>query len=135
MSTAKQLQLIVVTPEKAVLDEAAEMVIVPLFDGEAGIQAGHSPYVAQLGPGELRYKNGAVTQRLFIDGGFVQVRSNTVNVLTSTAKRLDELTEELMTAERSKADTLPATNPVETATKKKATDRVKAMLKVKSKSA
>ncbi|CAN5319423.1 F0F1 ATP synthase subunit epsilon [soil metagenome] len=133
VTTGKTLKLIVVTPEKAVLDQVAEMVVVPLFDGEAGIQAGHSPFVGQLGPGELRYKVGGNTHRLFIDGGFVQVRTDTVNILTPFARKPEELTDALLNAEKTKAEALPGSNPIETATKQRAAAKIKGMAKVKAK--
>jgi F-type H+-transporting ATPase subunit epsilon len=129
----KPLRVVIVTPEKAVLDESVDMVVAPLFDGEIGVQANHSPFVGQLGPGELRYKQGTATHRLFVDGGFVQVRSNTVNVLTPFARKPEELTDALMTAEKAKADALPGTNAVELATKKRAGEKLAAMGKVKAK--
>ena len=33
----KTLQCVVVTPEKAVLDESADFVVVPMIDGELGV--------------------------------------------------------------------------------------------------
>jgi F-type H+-transporting ATPase subunit epsilon len=132
-TTDKTLKLVIVTPEKAVLDAPAELVVVPLFDGEVGVQANHSPFVGEMAPGELRYKSAGVTHRLFVDGGFVQVRSNTVNVLTPLAKKPDELTDLVMNTEAAKAAALPGTNAVELATKKRAEAKLKGMAKVKAK--
>ena len=49
--------------------------VLPLFDGELGVLPGHSAFVGQLGPGELRLTptGGGPARRLFIDGGFAQV--------------------------------------------------------------
>jgi len=80
-----QLQCIVVTPESTSLDEPAEFVALPLYDGEIGIAPGHSPMIGRLGYGELRLKAGATTRRLYVDGGFVQVADNVVSVLTPRA--------------------------------------------------
>lgn len=132
-STEKSLKIVVVTPERAVLDEAAEMVVLPLFDGEFGVMANHSPFVGQLGPGELRIKQADGTKSLFIDGGFAQVSGNTVNVLTQFARKKDELTEALIGAEKAKAEALPATNDVEKATKAKMNARVAAMARLAKK--
>jgi len=78
----KQLQVVVVTPERPVLETQAEMVVLPMFDGERGIQPGHAAFVGQLGQGEFRFTQQGTTQRLRIADGFVQVRSDTVTVLT-----------------------------------------------------
>jgi len=56
-----RVRCIVVTPEKAVLDEIAEMVILPMIDGELGVLHGRAPIIGRLGAGELRLKsNGNV---------------------------------------------------------------------------
>jgi len=133
VTQTKRLQITIVTPEKAVLDESAEMVILPMADGELGVLPGRAPFVGQLGPGELRIKSGTVTKRYFVDGGFVQVRSNTVNVLTATARRPDELNDTLVITERAKAESMETANPVAKALKVRALSRVKGMEKIKAK--
>ena len=75
MASAK-LQCVVVTPEETVLDAGADYVVVPLFDGELGIAAKHSPMIGRLGFGVLKVKSGGETTRYFVDGGFVQVSSD-----------------------------------------------------------
>ncbi|MGL4555014.1 MAG: ATP synthase F1 subunit epsilon [Gemmataceae bacterium] len=87
----KELHCVIVTPERALLDVAADFVSVPLYDGELGVLPGRAPLVGRLGFGELRIRKGATTQHLYVDGGFVQVRDNTVTVLTSRALREDEI--------------------------------------------
>ena len=79
------MKIVVVTPEKAVLEATADMVILPMFDGERGVQRGHAAFVGQLSKGELRVKSGAESKKYKIDGGFVQVAKNVVNVLTAKA--------------------------------------------------
>lgn len=83
MASGKQLQCVVVTPEKAVLDEPADMVILPMIDGELGVQPGRAALVGRLGKGELRLKNGAETKKWQLEGGFAQVRGDVVTVLTT----------------------------------------------------
>src|SRR5262245_14405426 len=75
----------VVTPEQTALETKAEFVALPLFDGEIGIAANHSPLIGRLGYGEMRIKAGGQTQVYYVDGGFVQVADNVVAVLTNRA--------------------------------------------------
>ncbi|MCS6977381.1 MAG: ATP synthase F1 subunit epsilon [Gemmatales bacterium] len=79
------LQCVVVTPERTILDEQAEFVALPMYDGELGVLPGRAPLIGRLGTGELRLTTGGHSQRFYIDGGFAQVRSNVVTVLTSRA--------------------------------------------------
>ena len=74
----RELQCVVVTPERALLDEPADFVALPLYDGELGVLPGRAPLIGRLGFGELRIRKGDQTQRFYVDGGFVQVRDNVV---------------------------------------------------------
>ncbi len=128
-----KIQVIVVTPEKAVLDEHADFVVLPLHDGEIGIQHDHAAFVGQLGPGEFRYTIGGTIVRYYIDGGFAQVRTNTVTVLTAKAIKSTDLTpakaEEAILA----AETLPLTNSIERTNREKALARATGMARVAAK--
>jgi F-type H+-transporting ATPase subunit epsilon len=87
----RTLQCVVVTPERALLDETVDFVVLPLYDGELGVLPGRAPLIGRLGPGELRIRHGTTTQRFYIDGGFAQVRGDVVTVLTPQALRADEI--------------------------------------------
>src|SRR5205809_5091602 len=84
-TSPKKLQCVLVTPERAVLDEAVDFVALPMYDGELGVLPGRAPLIGRLGYGELRTRHGSVTRRFFVDGGFAQVRANVVTVLTPGA--------------------------------------------------
>jgi F-type H+-transporting ATPase subunit epsilon len=79
------LQCVVVTPEQALVDETADFVALPMYDGELGVLPGRAPLIGRLGYGELRVRRGTTTQRFYVDGGFAQVRANVVTVLTGKA--------------------------------------------------
>ena len=81
----RKLRCVVVTPEKAVLDEPTDFVAVPMYDGELGIEAGRLPLIGRLGYGELRIGHSDRARRWYVDGGFVQVRADVVTVLTARA--------------------------------------------------
>src|SRR5919201_5833253 len=87
----RTLTCVVVTPERALLDEPADFVALPMYDGELGVLPGRAPLIGRLGYGELRLRRGATTQRYFVDGGFAQVRSNVVTVLTPRAIRGEDI--------------------------------------------
>src|SRR5713226_2820613 len=87
--TPGSLQCVMVTPERAVLDEPVDFVALPMYDGELGVLRGRAPLIGRLGYGELRIRHGEETQRFFVDGGFAQVRANVVTVLTPRAVRGD----------------------------------------------
>src|SRR5436190_10662153 len=107
-STARELRCVIVTPEKALLDEPADFVALPLYDGEIGILPGRAPLVGRLGFGELRIRRGNATKRYYVDGGFVQVRANVVSVLTSRAMPLEEITAQTVKQAAEKAAAIKA---------------------------
>lgn len=80
-----ELTCTVVTPEQTALETKADFVALPLFDGEIGIMANHSPLIGRLGYGEMRIKQGSQEVSYYVDGGFVQVADNVVAVLTNRA--------------------------------------------------
>jgi F-type H+-transporting ATPase subunit epsilon len=84
-TTHRSLRCVVVTPERAVLDEAADFVALPMYDGELGVEPGRLPLIGRLGYGELRIRRGGDAHRYYVDGGFVQVRADVVTVLTARA--------------------------------------------------
>src|ERR1700758_491706 len=85
------VQCVVVTPERAVLDEAVDFVALPMYDGELGVLPGRAPLIGRLGFGGLRTGVGRTVHRYYIDGGFVQVRADMVSVLTGRAMPAEEI--------------------------------------------
>lgn len=128
-----KVRCVVVTPEKAVLDQVAEMAILPMFDGELGVLPGRAPLIGRLGAGELRLKTGDKVVRYFIEPGFVQVRGNVITVLTAKAQKAEEVTTALAEKAAADAEAMPFTNAVERSNKSKARDRAQGMKKVAAK--
>ncbi|MCA9178382.1 MAG: ATP synthase F1 subunit epsilon [Planctomycetales bacterium] len=109
----------VVTPEATALEEVAEFVALPLYDGEVGIGGNHSAMIGRLGFGELRLRTGSDVKRYYIDGGFVQVADNVVSVLTERAVPVADLRRS--DAERQLAEALKM--PAATAEQQEARNR------------
>jgi F-type H+-transporting ATPase subunit epsilon len=127
-----RLQCVVVTPERKVLDELADFVALPLYDGELGVLPGRTPLIGRLGYGALRTNAGATTRRYFVDGGFAQVRDNVVTVLTSRAIPASNIDPAAAAAELEQAEARVATSEHDQAEKAKALDRARALLRVAS---
>ena len=130
-----KVRCVIVTPEKAVLDAVADMVILPMFDGELGVLPGRAPIIGRLGAGELRLKTAGNVTRYFVEAGFVQVRDNVISVLTAKAQQADGVTAAMAEKASADAEALPFTNAVERANKAKARDRAQGMKKVVAKNA
>jgi len=88
---ADKLNLEVITPEKLALREQVDEVIVPGLDGELGILPDHTPLISQLKTGILSYRQGAQNRRMHVSGGFVEVASDRVSVLSDVAEKPEEI--------------------------------------------
>jgi F-type H+-transporting ATPase subunit epsilon len=120
------LRCVVVTPERALLDQEADFVALPMFDGELGVLPGRAPLIGRLGYGELRVRKGQETRRYFVDGGFVEVRDNAVSVLTARALKPEEINVEAARQALSSAE--PAATPAAQEARLKAQERARAQL-------
>jgi F-type H+-transporting ATPase subunit epsilon len=129
-TSGKQLKCVVVTPEKAVLDEPAEFVSLPMFDGELGVLPGRAPLIGRLGPGELRLQQHGTARRLFVDGGFAQVRSDVVTVLTPRATPAAEIDSQSARQELTAAQGVVPKSVEEQESRQKAEERARAMIRV-----
>jgi F-type H+-transporting ATPase subunit epsilon len=75
------MRVLVIGPERAVYDGEADAVTVPCYDGEVGILPRHAPFMSLLGTGFLTVRSGSATRQFRVQGGFLQVVSNTVRVV------------------------------------------------------
>lgn len=85
---ADNIKLEVVTPEKAVVDEDAQMVVAPGTLGEFGVLAGHTTFLTTLKVGAIRYTDANGKERyVFVSGGFAEALPDKVTVLAESAER------------------------------------------------
>ncbi|MEA2488379.1 MAG: F-type H+-transporting ATPase subunit epsilon, partial [Acidobacteriota bacterium] len=76
-----KINLTVVTRERKIVDVQVDEVILPATDGEIGVLPGHTPLLATLRIGPLRYRTGTAVSRLVISWGFAEVLPDRVIVL------------------------------------------------------
>ncbi len=84
-----------VSPEKLLISQPAEMVVVPGTEGDFGALPRHAPMITGVRPGVIDvYENGKVEKRIFVAGGFAEVTETRITVLAEEAIPLTELTAE-----------------------------------------
>jgi F-type H+-transporting ATPase subunit epsilon len=76
-----KINLTIVTRERKIVEVEVEEVILPGYEGELGILPGHTPLLAILKVGELRYRSGDHLERMVISWGFAEVLPDRVIVL------------------------------------------------------
>ncbi|NJO37238.1 MAG: F0F1 ATP synthase subunit epsilon [Rhizobiales bacterium] len=75
-----------ISPERLLASEQVDMVVVPGAAGDFGVLPEHSPLMSLLRPGIIEiYDGNAVTQRIFVGGGFAEVNEKGCTVLAEEA--------------------------------------------------
>jgi len=81
-----------VSPERILLSEEAEQVVLPGSEGDFAVLAGHAPVISTLRPGVLDVTlPGATKQRIFVTGGFAEVLPEGLTVLAQHATDVAEM--------------------------------------------
>ncbi len=89
---AENLKLEVVTPEKSVVSEEAQIVMAPGSLGEFGVLIGHTPFLTTLKIGTIRYKDAGGTEKyVFVNSGFAEALPDKVTVLAESAERRKDI--------------------------------------------
>lgn len=98
------LHLKIVTPEKLILEEDVDEVMVPSSEGELGILPHHTNLMARLSPGELKIKRNGKIENLASGGGFMEMSNNTLTILTDLAVKEENIDEKAVEAAKKRAE-------------------------------
>jgi len=89
---ADNIRLEVVTPEKQVVNDPAQIVMAPGSMGEFGILSGHTPFMTSLNTGAIHYRDENGKDRfVFVSGGFAEALPDKVTVLADSAERMEDI--------------------------------------------
>jgi F-type H+-transporting ATPase subunit epsilon len=92
---AATMQIDVVSAEESIYSGEAEFVVLPGIMGELGIYPRHTPLITQIKAGTVRIKVPGKDEEemVYVQGGFLEVQPDHVNVLSDTAIRAADLDE------------------------------------------
>ena len=92
---AATMKIDVVSAEESIYSGEAEFVVLPGVQGELGIYPRHTPLITQIRAGIVRIKvpGKAEEELVYVQGGFLEVQPDHVNVLSDTAIRAADLDE------------------------------------------
>jgi len=83
---AGRVQFELVTPERLLLSETVEMVVVPGTEGNFGVLPGHAPLISTIRAGMIEiYEGQTVTRRVFVVSGLAEVTPERCTVLADEA--------------------------------------------------
>jgi F-type H+-transporting ATPase subunit epsilon len=87
-----RVQFELVTPERLLLSEMVEMVVIPGTEGNFGVLRGHAPLISSIRPGTIDiYEGQAITRRIFVVSGIAEVTPDLCTVLADEAMAPDEV--------------------------------------------
>ena len=119
---ADNIKLEVVTPEKIVVSEDAQIVASPGSQGEFGVLIGHTPFLTTLKTGTIRYTDADGNEKfIFVSGGFSEALPDKVTVLAESAEMREDID-----VERAKASMQRAQKRLEEDRSKEDVDFVRA---------
>jgi F-type H+-transporting ATPase subunit epsilon len=89
---ADKVQFELVSPERLLLSEAVDMVVIPGGEGNFGVLPGHSLLISTVRPGVIDVYDGQqIGERIFVSGGFAEVTPERCTVLADEALPLSSL--------------------------------------------
>jgi F-type H+-transporting ATPase subunit epsilon len=106
----KQFKLKIVTPERLVLEDMVDRVILPTTEGEITVMAGHIPLIAKLSAGDVVAVSMGEYIPMALVGGFAEVKKEDgmtiVAVLADFVEHVSSITDEVVAEAKEKAKIL-----------------------------
>ena len=88
----EKVEFELVSPERLLLSQAVDMVVVPGEEGDFGVLVQHAPLISAVRPGVIAvHDGGKVTERIFVAGGFAEVTPARCTVLAEQALSVTEI--------------------------------------------
>ncbi len=104
---AMKLNCNVLTPERQIYEGQVDFAVVQAHDGEMGFLYNHAPLISELGTGEIRLRSGDSTEYFYVDGGFVEIKNNSLIILAQEAVNKQDLKPELLESKIKEITALP----------------------------
>lgn len=110
---AEPFQFELVSPEKLLMSDGVDQVVVPGSEGYFTVLKGHAPTMSTMRPGVLEVSQGNSTVRIFVRGGFADVTPTGLTVLAEQAVPVDDIDDQMLAREVKNAeeDVADATDP------------------------
>lgn len=109
---SKKIELKIITPEKLILEDMVDQVLVPTTEGELGILPMHIPIIARLKSGDIVATAHNEQIPLAVVGGFLEVKTNpdtlntSVVILADFAEHISEISDEVIAQAKIRSEEL-----------------------------
>lgn len=81
----------ILTPARKVFDAEVSEVVIPAYDGEAGVLPDHGDFIGLLGTGALKIVTGGNDHWFMVSSGIYEVKQGSVTVFTDVAEQPEEV--------------------------------------------
>ena len=99
---AEQVEFELVTPERLLISQPVDMVVVPGTEGNFGVLPGHAPLISTIRPGTIdiyQQDRTTIVQRIFVASGIAEVTPERCTVLADEAMPPESLDRTTLEAE------------------------------------
>lgn len=107
---SKKLQLKIITPEKLILEEMVDSVVVPTKQGEITILPDHVPLISEMSSGDIVATSDGENIPMAVVGGFVEIKKDkdttVCAILADFAEHVVDITEEAIDKAKARAEEL-----------------------------
>ena len=86
----------IISPNQTILNQEADEVTIPSYEGQMGILKNHIPLITFLRPGIITIKTN-IEKKFYVEEGTVEFSNNSLLILTSTAIDLKNLEKKSIT--------------------------------------
>ena len=81
----------IIAPEGDVFRDTVDSVSIPTYNGTITVLPHHVPLFTKLAEGEVDIKQGSKTTTIVIAGGFLEIKANSVHILSDYAIRAESI--------------------------------------------
>lgn len=85
------MHLDIVTPDRRLVSETVDEVVLPGTEGYLGVLPGHAPLLTSLGVGYVMHRRGGTRHYLALAGGFAEVLPERVTILADISERSEAI--------------------------------------------
>lgn len=98
------IQCEILTQERQLYSDTADIVVLPGLEGQMGVLPNHSPLLTVLGFGEVVVRSSGEEQFFAIGGGFAEVQPDRIIILADSAEQAEEIDIERAVEARERAE-------------------------------
>ena len=86
-----EMKVVIITGEKEIYSDNADVVVAPGLEGDLGILPHHAALITPLRSGEIMIRKDGEETLLAVSGGFMEIMDNTVTILADAAEPSEEI--------------------------------------------